>query len=70
MISRVLKESSIKQLRQILEESEKIVVTCHMSPDGDAIGSSLGMYHVLTAIGKQVNVITPDMPPKNLMFLP
>ena len=51
MISRVLKESSIKQLRQILEESEKIVVTCHMSPDGDAIGSSLGMYHVLTAIG-------------------
>lgn len=70
MISRVLKESSIKQLRQILEESEKIVVTCHMSPDGDAIGSSLGMYHVLTAIGKQVNVITPDMPPQNLMFLP
>lgn len=41
-----------------------------MSPDGDALGSSLGLMHVLEALGKSVRVITPDMPPRNLMFLP
>ena len=54
----------------MLEHSEKIVITCHLSPDGDAIGSSLGLYHVLTRIGKSVQVVTPDMLPRNLTFLP
>lgn len=49
MISRIIKESAVKELRQMLEHSEKIVITCHLSPDGDAIGSSLGLCHVLTA---------------------
>lgn len=70
MISHIIKESKIKALRHLLEQSNKIVITCHLSPDGDAIGSSLGLYHVLTAIGKRVNVVTPDIPPRNLMFLP
>lgn len=69
MISRVVKESNIKALRHYLEQSEKIVITCHVSPDGDAIGSSLAMMHVLTSIGKTVNIVTPDLPPRNLMFL-
>jgi len=41
-----------------------------MSPDGDALGSSLGLQQVLQAMDKSVRVITPDMPPRNLMFLP
>lgn len=69
MISRIIKESKIKALRQLLEQSEKIVITCHLSPDGDAIGSSLGLFHVLTSIGKTVNVVTPDLLPKSLMGL-
>ncbi len=70
MISQVVKESSIKKLRQFLDDSENIVITCHVSPDGDAIGSCLAMYQVLTRLGKNVKVITPDLPPRNLMFLP
>jgi len=70
MISRIIKESLIKELRRLLDRSEKIVITCHLSPDGDAIGSSLGLAHVLTRIGKTVNVVTPDMVPKSLLFLP
>lgn len=70
MISRVINESSIKRLRQYLEESETIVITCHVSPDGDAVGSSLAMYHVLLSLGKNVKVVTPDMIPQNLTFLP
>ena len=70
MISRVVKETDIKDLRRYLERSKNIVITCHVSPDGDAIGSSLAFMHVLTSIGKTVNVITPDLPPRNLSFLP
>ena len=69
MISRVLEEDKIRELRLLLERCENIVITCHVSPDGDAIGSSLAMYHVLTMIGKNVKIVTPDMLPKNLMFL-
>ena len=65
MISRVIKETKIKELKRLLEQSTNIVITCHVSPDGDAIGSSLAMYHVLSAIGKNVKIVTPDMLPKN-----
>ncbi len=70
MISRVISEDKIKELRCLLEQCDNIVITCHVSPDGDAVGASLAMFHVLAMIGKTVTVITPDVPPKNLMFLP
>lgn len=70
MLSRLVDEKNIKELRKLLENSDNIVITCHIAPDGDAIGSSLGLANVLNAVGKTVKVITPDMPPRNLMFLP
>ncbi|MBR1803252.1 MAG: bifunctional oligoribonuclease/PAP phosphatase NrnA [Clostridia bacterium] len=50
-------------LDNILEEinkAEKIVILTHESPDGDAIGSSLAMYHALKAYGKNPDVIIPE----------
>ncbi len=41
-----------------------------MTPDGDALGSSLCLKHTLDAIGKKACVIIPDTPPESLMFLP
>ena len=70
MIARIINEDNIKKLRQLLEQSERIVITCHLTPDGDAMGSSLGLWHVLTAIGKQATVVSPDMVPKSLAFMP
>ena len=70
MISRLIDEEQIKQFRRFLEESDKIVITCHIAPDGDALGSSLGLARVLEGLGKTVKIITPDVPPKHLMFLP
>ena len=70
MLSRLVDENNIKELRRLLETCENVVITCHIAPDGDAMGSSLGFANVLNAIGKTVKVITPDMPPRNLMFLP
>lgn len=70
MISRIIDERQIDRLRKLLEGSDRIVITCHLTPDGDAIGSSLGLAHVLGAIGKRVTVIAPDAVPKHLRFLP
>ncbi len=49
-------------LDNILEEikkAEKIVILTHEHPDGDAIGSSLAMYHALKAFGKNPDLIIP-----------
>lgn len=70
MLNRLLDENKIKELRKLLETCDNIVITSHIAPDGDAMGSSLGLAGVLNAIGKTVKVITPDMPSRNLMFLP
>ena len=70
MISRIIDENSVKALRRLLDRSERIVITCHLTPDGDAIGSSLGLWHVLNSIGKTAAVVTPDLVPKSLQFLP
>ena len=69
MINRVVSGKEIKGLAKLLSESNKIVITCHVSPDGDAVGSSLGLYHLLVDLGKDVKIVTPDAPPQSLKFL-
>ena len=59
-------------LDNILEEIKKansIVILTHENPDGDAIGSSLAMYIALKSMGKNPDIIIPDMP-KVYNFLP
>jgi len=58
------------KLWTLIDEAERVVITTHMSPDGDAVGSSLGLCHVLSSMGKDVKVIVPDEPSRQLMFLP
>lgn len=70
MISRILDENKIKSLAHLIDGSRRIVITTHMSPDGDAMGSSLAMARVLGNIGKEVAVVVPDQPTEQLKFLP
>ncbi len=69
MITPIISVEKIEELRKAILRSENIVITSHVSPDGDAIGSSLGMYHYLRKLNKQVTVVMPDMVPRNLHFL-
>ncbi|MFP5042735.1 DHH family phosphoesterase [Parasediminibacterium sp. JCM 36343] len=50
---------SIEHFYPLLSKPSNIVVTCHQKPDGDAMGSSLGLYHFLTLLNHQVTVISP-----------
>lgn len=70
MTGHLIEREQIDTLRTLLNRARRIVITCHISPDGDAMGSSLGLCRVLRNAGKEVKVITPDSPPKYLMFLP
>ena len=66
---KLIDSKDIQKLKLAFENANNIVITCHVSPDGDAIGSTLGLWHVLRQLGKHVVVITPDQCPKSLMFL-
>src|SRR4051794_8001717 len=50
---------SIRAFYSELTIPKKVIITTHQKPDGDAMGSSLGLYHFLTSLGHSVNVISP-----------
>ena len=69
-MDKLIDSEKAKELRHIIEESERIILTCHVRPDGDAIGSTLGLWHLMHRLGKEATVIVPDKAPFNLSFLP
>ena len=60
----------IEKLKEVLSIPKKIVITTHRGPDGDAMGSSLGLYHFLSKMDHDVNVITPNDYASFLHWLP
>jgi len=60
----------ITSLTELLAEPQKIVITTHHKPDGDAIGSSLGLYNYLIQQGHHVKVITPTDYPEYFNWMP
>ena len=70
MIQPIIDQQVINKVQRLVNGAKAIVITCHMSPDGDAIGSSLALCHVLRRLGKDAVVVTPDMVPRSLLFLP
>ena len=70
MITRIIDEKSVRRLKELIDDSEKILIISHTAPDGDAIGSSLAAMHVLMSIGKDARVLVPDQPLANLRNLP
>ena len=53
-----------------LAEAEKIIITTHVNPDGDAIGSALGLWHWVQGNGKNALVVLPNAAPGNLRWMP
>ena len=66
----ILTEDQVAQLSHLISDAETILITCHKSPDGDAIGSCLGWAEYLRAQGKEPVVIVPDQYPDFLLWMP
>ncbi len=58
-----------KQIKELIEESNSILLLTHENPDGDAIGSVLGIYYYLISINKSVDMVVLDIP-KVFNFMP
>ncbi len=61
---------SIQNLYPLLEQPKKIVITMHQKPDGDAMGSALGLYNFLIQLNHEVTVISPTNWAKFLNWMP
>jgi phosphoesterase RecJ-like protein len=57
----------IETFKSLLNEADKILITTHKSPDGDAVGSSVACYEFLKSFGKDAFILFPDPPAQNLM---
>lgn len=63
-------EPNIDEVKALLASPKDIVIFSHRNPDGDAVGSSQGLYHYLRSQGHQVKVVLPSDYPDFLAFLP
>lgn len=54
---------------ELVRTSQRWVLTSHLRPDCDALGSELGMCLILEALGKQVQIVNPQRTPPNLQFI-
>ncbi len=70
MLSKVITQANVDHVEKWFERADKIVIVSHVSPDGDAIGSSLGLYHFLLSQDKTVHVIVPNAFPDFLKWMP
>ena len=70
MLSKVIAQANVDHVEKWFEKADKIVIVSHVSPDGDAIGSSLGLYHFLISQDKTVHVIVPNAFPDFLKWMP
>ncbi len=60
----------ITAIKEQLSSPKSIVIVTHKNPDGDAIGSSLALYHYLNSYDHEVTVITPNDCPDFLKWTP
>ena len=71
MITKIIQEEKIQKAKKYVEKGESFVIVTHVAPDGDALGSSLGLYHFLSAYGKDnVAVVVPNAFPSFYRWMP
>ena len=66
----LMKKLTSEQVKALLNSPQQVVIVPHVNPDGDAVGSSLGLYHYLIQKGHKVSVIVPNDYPAFLKWIP
>lgn len=60
----------VQEIKDLLSSPKRIAITTHQRPDGDAMGSSLGLFHYLTALGHKVKIVSPTPYAEYLAWMP
>lgn len=66
----IITDQKIKTFQSKIQEAGHIIITAHKSPDGDSIGSSLGLFHYLKTKNQNVFICHPDSAPDFLHWMP
>ncbi len=59
----------LRETAEILQSFDKILLLCHVHPDGDTLGSATALAHALSAKGKKIRVECSDPIPKDFGFM-
>ncbi|MDR3250712.1 MAG: bifunctional oligoribonuclease/PAP phosphatase NrnA [Tannerella sp.] len=71
MLTKIIDSDKINKLKTYIDKGDKFVIVAHEMPDGDAIGSSLGLYHYLMSFDKKsIKVVVPNSFPEFLKWMP
>ncbi len=65
----MLKKNEIQQIHDVIERYNRFVITTHVNPDGDALGSEMAMARYLQQRGKQVSILNSSPTPETFHFL-
>ena len=65
-----MKSLTFEAVKSLLQTPKNVVIVPHVNPDGDAVGSSLGLYHYLIQKGHDVSVVVPNDYPDFLKWMP
>lgn len=66
----IFPDAEVQGLKDLLSTPKRIVITTHKNPDGDAMGSSLGLWHALDKLGHDAVVLSPNQWDHFLAWLP
>jgi len=70
MLEKIIDPQSVSTFASWIKQYDKFAILGHTSPDGDAVGSTLALYHYLNDLGKQARVVMPNVFPDFLKWLP
>ena len=59
----------LQKIAAKLKQKNRILIITHQNPDGDTLGSGMGLYYALRKLGKRANVICSDPFPKKFSYL-
>src|SRR5207302_7008288 len=60
----------LSQVVELIEKKDRFAITSHVRPDGDSLGSSLGLFWLLKSLNKDVEIIMRDPAPHSYQELP
>lgn len=69
-MEKLLSEVQLAELRKMIDDARRVVCVCHVNPDGDALGSTLALWHWMRSMGKECSVVVPNCFPDFLAWMP
>lgn len=69
LLDNFIEKKKIDDFHSYLEENDRFLLTTHVHPDGDGLGSEIGLYYALKDLGKEVRILNHNLAPRQYDFL-